>query len=338
MCSARNLATDAGWNVEDLLNSPTYSSLHRSYTTCLETISGGGKHSRFVRERCCNGNKDVRLLLTKIDTEIFSQVEKKERRQKAHAQQMRRTDITRHYDRIVEGKNYPVIPILAEFRELPIIKALQDRDDATPILPNAANSSSANTRVLESELKRSELIGGMIDIDLKNWVQTALVAFDSILGQPKWKSASTRVLHPAERVTARFICAVCSSPPKPYATFADSLDFREACAHECRKAVEKRKWRADQFVPDQKVLCLHGLRLIGYAKADCLCPQAIDILSMALSLLGLKEEDRETKAQIELVGARFLCRSCDSPIVMTFQRLVFVASGLDHLPWLTYRV
>jgi hypothetical protein len=199
----------------------------------------------------------VRLLLAKIDAEILSQVEKKERRQKAHAQQMRRIDITRHYDRTVEGKTYPLIPILAEFRELPIIKALQDRGDAMPTLSNTTNSSSANTRVLESELKRSELIGGMIDSDVKNWVQTALVAFDSMLGQPKWKSASTRVLHPAERVTSRFICTVCSSPPKRCTTFAESLDFREACAHDCvrysGKVVAKRKWRADQFVPDQKV-------------------------------------------------------------------------------------
>ena len=198
----------------------------------------------------------MRLLLSKIDAEILSQVEKKERRQKAHAHQLRRIDITRHYDRIIEGKNYPVIPILAEFRGLPIVKALQDRDDAMPILSNTTNSSSANTGILESELKRSELIGGMIDSDLKNWAQTALVAFDSILGQPKWKSASTKILHPAERVTARFNCTICSSPPKTCTTFAESLDFREACAHECvrsRKVVAKRKWRADQFVPDQKV-------------------------------------------------------------------------------------
>jgi hypothetical protein len=56
------------------------------------------------------------------------------------------------------------------------------------------------------------------------------------------------------------------------------------------------------------------------------------MLSLALSLLGLKEENRETKAQIELIGAKFLCKSCDSPIVMTFQRLVFVVSGLGSPP------
>lgn len=254
MCSARELATDAGWNVEDLLNTSTYSLLHQSYTACLEIIFKSGKHSLLVIENCCNENKDVRLLLNKIDAEILSQVEKKERRQKAHAQQMRRTGITRHYDRIVEAKKYPVLPVLAEFRELPIIKALQDRDDAMPIPSNTTNSSSTNTRVLESELKNSELIGGMIDSDVKNWVQSALVAFDSILGQPKRKSASTKVLHPAERVTARFICVFCSTSPR---TSTGSLDFREACAHECvrhsKKVVAKRKWKADQFVPDQKV-------------------------------------------------------------------------------------
>lgn len=254
VCSARELATDAGWNVEDLLNTFTYSSLHQSYTACLEIIFKSGMYLFFVRENCCNENKDVRLLLDKIDAEILSQVEKKERRRRVHAQQMRRTDITHHYDRIVAAKKYTALPILAEFRELPIIKALQDRDDAMPILSNTTYSSSANTRVLESELKRSDLIGGMIDSDLKNWVQTALVAFDSILGQPKRKKASTKFLHPAERVTARFICVLCSSPLR---TYADSLDFREACAHECvrhsNKAAAKQKWRADQFMPDQKV-------------------------------------------------------------------------------------
>jgi hypothetical protein len=203
----------------------------------------------------------VRLLVPKLDAEIFSRAENKERRQKAHAQQMRHEDIARHYCRLVEGKNYPVVPNLAEFRGLPIIKALQDRDDAMPVLSSSSSENPGKTpRVLESELKRSELIGGMIDSDIKKWVHTALVAFDSILGQPKWKSASTRVLHPAERVTARFICTLCSSPSKTRDT-PESLNFREACAHECVRysgnAVAKRKWRANQFAPDKKVyVCL----------------------------------------------------------------------------------
>jgi hypothetical protein len=206
----------------------------------------------------------VGLLILELDAEIFSRAENKERRQKAQAKQVRHDDITRHYYRLVEGKNYPVIPTLAEFRGLPIIKALQDRDDAMPVLSNTTRSSSENLakapRILDSELKRSELIGGMTDGDIKKWVHTALVAFDSILGRPKWKSASTKFLHPAEQVIARFICTLCSTPSNPRAT-VESLDFRGACAHECTlfsgKAVTKIKWRADQFVPDQKVyVCL----------------------------------------------------------------------------------
>jgi len=159
------------------------------------------------------------------------------------------------------------------------------------------------SRVLEFELKRSELIGGMIDSDVKKWVHTALVAFDSILGQPKWNSASTRVLHPAERVTARFICTLCSSPSKTR-NATESLNFREACAHDCVRssgnAVAKRKWSADQFVPDKK---------------------ATDVLSLALSLLDLRAESRETESAIKDIYVELVCKSCDSPIVVDFQHL-----------------
>jgi hypothetical protein len=49
---------------------------------------------------------------------------------------------------------------------------------------------------------------------------------------------------------------------------------------------------------------------------------AIDVLSGVLSRLGLCAEDRETEGKTELIDARFLCKSCDSPIVMGFQRLI----------------
>ncbi|KAH9027039.1 hypothetical protein EDB84DRAFT_316309 [Lactarius hengduanensis] len=226
---ARNHARAAGWDLHDLLNNPTYLSLHRSHKLCLETIP----------ERAVNS------LTTRIDTEILSQMEKKERKQKTHAQQIRRADIARHYDRLVERKSHPMLPTLAEFRGLPIIKALQDRDDTAPL---SANSSSAGpvkiSQVLKSELKRPQLIGGMINSDLKQWADTALREFDAILGQPNWKRASTKLLHPSERVNARFICTLCHRTPKGHAAPV-SLDLREACAHECaghhRKVAAKKK-------------------------------------------------------------------------------------------------
>ncbi|KAH9164864.1 hypothetical protein EDB89DRAFT_1837322, partial [Lactarius sanguifluus] len=282
--SGRETSTDrlaaceaAGWDLHDLLNNPTYLSLHRSHKQCLETIP----------------ESVVDSLTTRIDTEILSQMEKKVRKQKTHAQQIRRADIARHYDRLVERKSHPILPTLAEFRGLPIIKALQDRDDTAPLPSDSANSSSTGP-----------LIGGMINSDLKQWADTALREFDAVLGQPNWKRASTKLLHPSERVNARFICTLCHRTPKGHAAPV-SLDLREACAHECaghhRKAAAKRKPRADQFVPDQK---------------------AMDVLSRALTLMGLRAEHRETEDEVNSIGARFLCKSCNSPTVMDFWRLV----------------
>ncbi|KAI0296397.1 hypothetical protein BC826DRAFT_1004776, partial [Russula brevipes] len=259
---ARKLATESGWNLEDLLATPTYGSLHRNYGVCLEAISDG----------------DVRLLLTRIDAEILSKAENTERRQRAHAQQ---------------------------FRELPIINALQDRDDSMPVVSTRSSSArlTQTPRVLDSELRCSKLIGNMVDSDIKKWADAALAAFDSLLGQPNWKSASTKFLHPAERVTARFICTLCSSPPQRCAT-VESLDFREACAHQCvrhsKTSTAKKRWCADQFVVDQK---------------------AIAVLSQAVSLVGLRAENRDSVDELERKGAVFGCKSCNFAVVMNFQRL-----------------
>jgi hypothetical protein len=283
----------------------------------------------------CNGNyyKDVRILVRKIDAEILSQTKNKERRQKARAQQTRRTDISRHYDHLVKGEDHPVVPVLAEFRRLPIIKALQDREDSQPQSDTARSFSTKlakSPHILESELKNSELIRNMVDSDIKRWIDTAREAFNSMLGQPEWRSASTIFLHPAERVTARFICTRCSSQPKKGAIL-ESLNFREACAHQCvrqrKRGAAKRKWRADQFTPDQKVY----VRCESHRspEAKLLHLQAIKVLSQAISLLGFgfKVERRETKDKIEALSPRFLCNSCDPPIMMNFQRLVLIVLG-----------
>jgi hypothetical protein len=275
----------------------------------------------------------VRPLITRLDAEILSQMENKERRQKTHAQQIRREDIARNYDRLIGRKSHPVVPTLAEFRGLPIIKALQDREDAAS-LPSDSSSSARPVkiqRLLKSELKCSQLIGGMINSDLKRWVDTVLREFDAILGQPNWKRASTKLLHPSERVDARFICTLCHSTPGGHAT-PESLDFRGACSHTCRhgKAAAKRKWRADQFAPDQKVHVSSQRR----ERTMLISLQAIDVLSQALTLMELRAENRKTEDTVNSIGARFLCDSCIPLIVMDFWRLVFVILLLEspHSP------
>jgi hypothetical protein len=78
------------------------------------------------------------------------------------------------------------------------------------------------------------------------------------------------------------------------------------------------------------------LRVTNHAKANRIRPQAIAVLSMALSTLGLSAEDRETEAKIELIDARFVCEACD--IVMNFQRLVLSFRPWGHLLLLNYHV
>ena len=73
-------------------------------------------------------------------------------------------------------------------------------------------------------------------------------------------------------------------------------------------------------------------RVTGHPKLTNLRPQAINVLSQAVSLLGLKAENRETEDKIELVGPRFLCKSCNSPIVMNFQRLVSIVWSSGSTP------
>ena len=56
------------------------------------------------------------------------------------------------------------------------------------------------------------------------------------------------------------------------------------------------------------------------------------MLTQATSLLELEAEYRETKDRVENVGPKFFCKSCESPILMNFQRLVFIVldSGSPH--------
>jgi hypothetical protein len=55
--SARKLATNRGWNLKDLLNTPTYSSLNRSYNARLESITEDGTLLLFISRKCCNGKQ-----------------------------------------------------------------------------------------------------------------------------------------------------------------------------------------------------------------------------------------------------------------------------------------
>jgi hypothetical protein len=70
-----------------------------------------------------------------------------------------------------------------------------------------------------------------------------------------------------------------------------------------------------------------SIRVSNVTQSQLLSSQAISVLTQATSLMGLKAECRETKERVENVGPQFFCKSCDSPILMNFQRLVFIVFG-----------
>ncbi|THH05165.1 hypothetical protein EW146_g9975, partial [Bondarzewia mesenterica] len=181
---------------------------------------------------------DFRLLRTRIASEVFEITEKRKRQLSEHADQTRRADIARHYQRIKSAGTHAILPTLLEFRRLPVIKLLQSKDASS----------------LESELKESGLVADLIRDDMKKWVEAARGALAKVLGYPVWQNLSKK--GPA-------------SVPRDYVE-AGSLDFRGACAHDCPNTTKEQKrnqvWSAENFIPDRKgidvlfqVLALAGI-------------------------------------------------------------------------------
>lgn len=168
-------------------------------------------------------------------------VEARKRRVDEDAYRKRREEVEKHYNRIKSAGPGKILPTLAQFRQLPIIKVIQSKPDPAP---NIAHD-------LKTGLLADLLLG-----DLEKWRRSSKEAFGAILGYPGWKSASKNKLHPVDRVTARFRCTRCRKESHKY--FQDGcLDFAGACAHVCQdSSMEKRvreRWAPEQFEKDDKV-------------------------------------------------------------------------------------
>ncbi|KAI0044945.1 hypothetical protein FA95DRAFT_1608108 [Auriscalpium vulgare] len=272
---ALEIADREGWDKQSLLDSPTYGALHRAHCNALEKVP------LFSFE----------IARAQIEGEVLHISEERVRREKEHAYQVRLDDVARHLERLRAATGKPaVLPTLTSFRSLPVIKLMQAKDtDASGV---------------DKELKSSDTIRDFLQSDLEKWVAAARSDLGEVLGFPRWKNASSKVLHPVDRVTARFICQRCHHVSNKYAD-AQSLDFAGACAHECpgldKKMRKRSMWKADQFIPDQK---------------------GINVISRAVVLAGSRAEDEAAKGTLEGLAAVFVCKSCDPAIVMDFRRLV----------------
>lgn len=197
-----------------------------------------------------NGSRaDVKLLKDKVEAELLSHVERVERRKAEVTLMTNRRDVETLYHRLRSKRENKFIPSLSTFRQLPVIAMLQ----------SAESSASAS---VSQTLSSSEVMQKLLDTQLKKWTDKAMQDLGHALGYPKnWKHASKNILHPVERVTARFLCQKCQRVDVKYRD-DECLDFAGACLHECgvgnakKGRVQQGKkniWDSSKFVKDDKV-------------------------------------------------------------------------------------
>lgn len=194
---------------------------------------------------------DVNAMKDDIEAELLVYSEKAENRKTEISNMHNRQDIAGLYERLRSGSVHTYLPSLPTFRQLPVISMLQtaERDKKSP--------SAVET------LEKNPVMNDLLNNQLKKWTDKAKMDFGAILGFPKnWKHASKNILHPVERVTARFVCTRCQRVDVKYREDG-CLDFTGACKHECgvgnqkkgriRKRGPKSIWDSKNFAKDDKV-------------------------------------------------------------------------------------
>lgn len=185
---------------------------------------------------------EYELIRTTVDIEISRIVESRKRSVEERAYKRRRDDVEQHYNRLKNSGKDQVFPNMAQFRQLPIIKALQ--------------SKTSSTKGIASDLQKSRLVSELLQGDLKKWREATSTALAATLGFPNWRSASKKKLHPVERLTARFRCKKCIREGRKFYE-EGCLDFAGACTHVCLRPdlnkQNREKWTFDQFEKDEKV-------------------------------------------------------------------------------------
>ncbi|KAL5518868.1 hypothetical protein ACEPAH_551 [Sanghuangporus vaninii] len=271
------LALLEGWELNDVLNSPTCNEFYKWHNRALE----------YVQLRNFN------VIKSDVEAEIMKQARKRARSKEEQAYSKRRELMAQEYYRrksIDSSRSEPVIlPNLNVFRRQSMIKLLQNRRGSDPD-KLASSLQHPSTR-------------RMIDDDLSFWSSKANFEFKKILGADDFFQISKKKLDPLDKLTARFICTRCLDHTSDESKIPP-LNFREACAHQCKHLTKKQKgratWSPKQFIPDQKAICA---------------------TRKLLALLNVSEDARESLQKIDANHNRILCRDCDGKTVMNFRAM-----------------
>ncbi|KAF5379215.1 hypothetical protein D9615_005883 [Tricholomella constricta] len=272
---AKDLAKKHGWDYWDMMNATPYGSLHRLRNRRIENVAQDGELAE-TRKR-------------KAQEALYSE---------------NRESVAQHYQRLRSKQPPVILPSLPVFRRLPVVAMLQGSSPSTV--------GEGPSKVSEA-LQKEKFVIERLETELKMWRMQAKEDLGTVLGYPNWRTASTKVLHPVERITARFLCAVCS---KVQIRYRDDgcLDFAGACAHLCRGIKKQKKddevWKPQRFIKDDK---------------------ASAALSTVLALCKADVTLAEARARVAALGDTILCTSCESGLLLNPKSIVGHSHRHDNM-------
>lgn len=194
---------------------------------------------------------DILCMHDQIETELLQSEEKRTRRKMEISFMKNREDVEELHSLLRSKMTYKFLPSLPTFRQLPVIKLVQ-----------SGEYIGRRAREICYTLRENQVMRKLLDQEITRWVEGAKQDLAVVLGFPRlWKTASSRILHPVERLTARFLCTKCSHLENRYETDG-CLDFAGACLHVCvgkngkndrSRKCKKAAWNPTNFVKDEKV-------------------------------------------------------------------------------------
>ncbi|GLB42366.1 hypothetical protein LshimejAT787_1103810 [Lyophyllum shimeji] len=275
---AEKLAEKYGYNYWDMMNSTPYGELHRHKNRRIENVT----------------QKDYDGVASEVDAALSRLAETRKRKARESAYMENREGVAQHYQRLRSQQPPVILPSLPVFRRLPIVAMLQGSGPSTVEQPSNVSAT----------LKNEKWVIKRLDLELKQWRERARKDLGAVLGYPDWSTASTKVLHPVDRITARFLCKVCSKVALRYRD-DECLDFAGACAHQCRGRKKDRRedevWKAERFVKDEK---------------------AIAVLSKLLHLCGADAQFADAATKLAALEDTILCTSCEHGLLVNPKSII----------------
>ncbi|KAJ3985851.1 hypothetical protein F5890DRAFT_1552800 [Lentinula detonsa] len=265
---SKDLAVKEGLDFWDMMNTPTYRSLFKQKNASLELIQ----------------QFDYKIREVDITAELLKVAERRSRRAHETGYSTCRQAVEKHYNRLRALKQESPLPCLPSFRKLPTIHQIQ-------------HSTSQSKKELDNALQ-SQPIRALVHSELEKFHSDAKNALAAIMGFSDWKSPSSRKLHPADRLTARFRCRTCQRVEAKYKD-CGSLDYEGAIMHLCSvtldEPVSPMPFKAERFEKDTK---------------------AIAAISALLEVCGIPDDQKGSHRRLSAIGPRIVCLSCDAQIVM----------------------